>query len=115
MQRWSTDCIATWRCNRAQQDAQVKAKLQIGNWATDERDLGEDFVQDPCSRASHPRSRSTFRGHDTRRVRQVGFPKVIRVNEDTEYVSRELDPWASQPGPGSEQPVRLFDLPARTL
>jgi hypothetical protein len=30
--------------------------------------------------------------------RQVGFPKAIRVDQGTEFVSRDLDLWAYQRG-----------------
>jgi putative transposase len=42
-----------------------------------------------------------FRGADVVRVlervgRQVGFPATIRIDQGTEFVSRDLDPWAYQ-------------------
>lgn len=47
--------------------------------------------------------RVTFRGTDVvevleRVVRQVGFPATIRVDQGTEFVSRDLDLWAYQRG-----------------
>ena len=47
--------------------------------------------------------RFTFRGADVVEVlekvcRQVGFPKTIRVDQGTEFVSRDLDLWAYQRG-----------------
>src|SRR5947208_5514215 len=45
--------------------------------------------------------RFTFRGADVVEVlervcRQVGFPATIRVDQGTEFVSRDLDLWAYQ-------------------
>jgi putative transposase len=45
--------------------------------------------------------RFTFRGADVVEVlervgREVGFPAVIRVDQGTEFVSRDLDLWAYQ-------------------
>ena len=47
--------------------------------------------------------RFTFRGPDVVEIleevgRQVGFPKAIRVDQGTEFVSRDLDLWAYQRG-----------------
>ena len=47
--------------------------------------------------------RFTFRGADVVEVlervgRQVGFPATIRVDQGTEFVSRDLDLWAYQRG-----------------
>jgi putative transposase len=47
--------------------------------------------------------RFTFRGLDVVEIldevgRQVGFPKAIRVDQGTEFISRDLDPWAYQRG-----------------
>ena len=47
--------------------------------------------------------RFTFRGADVVEVleevgRQVGFPAAIRVDQGTEFVSRDLDLWAYQRG-----------------
>jgi putative transposase len=47
--------------------------------------------------------RFTFRGADVVEIleevgRQVGFPKAIRVDQGTEFVSRDLDLWAYQRG-----------------
>jgi putative transposase len=47
--------------------------------------------------------RFTFRGADVVEVlervsRQVGFPASIRVDQGTEFVSRDLDLWAYQRG-----------------
>jgi putative transposase len=44
-----------------------------------------------------------FRGSDVVEIReevgrQVGFPKAIRVDQGTEFVSRDLDFWAYQRG-----------------
>ena len=44
-----------------------------------------------------------FRGPDVVEIReevgrQVGFPKAIRVDQGTEFVSRDLDFWAYQRG-----------------
>jgi putative transposase len=48
-------------------------------------------------------ARFTFRGADVVEIleevgRQVGFPKAIRVDQGTEFVSRDLDLWAYQRG-----------------
>jgi putative transposase len=47
--------------------------------------------------------RFNFRGPDVVEIleqvgRQVGFPKAIRVDQGTEFVSRDLDLWAYQRG-----------------
>ena len=47
--------------------------------------------------------RFNFRGPDVVVIleevgRQVGFPKAIRVDQGTEFVSRDLDLWAYQRG-----------------
>ncbi len=47
--------------------------------------------------------RFTFRGVDVVEVlervgRQVGFPGTIRVDQGTEFVSRDLDLWSYQRG-----------------
>ncbi|MDR6306063.1 transposase InsO family protein [Nitrobacter vulgaris] len=47
--------------------------------------------------------RFSFRGADVVEVleevcRQVGFPATIRVDQGTEFVSRDLDLWAYQRG-----------------
>jgi putative transposase len=47
--------------------------------------------------------RFNFRGPDVVEIleevgRQVGFPKAIRVNQGTEFVSRDLDLWAYRRG-----------------
>ena len=48
-------------------------------------------------------ARFNFRGPDVVEIleevgRQVGFPKAIRVDQGTEFVSRDLDLWACQRG-----------------
>jgi putative transposase len=47
--------------------------------------------------------RFNFRGPDVVEIleevgREVSFPKVIRVDQGTEFVSRDLDLWAYQRG-----------------
>jgi putative transposase len=47
--------------------------------------------------------RFTFRGSDVvaileRVCKEGGFPATIRVDQGTEFVSRDLDPWAYQRG-----------------
>ncbi len=47
--------------------------------------------------------RFSYRGEDVvatleRVCRQVGYPKTIRVDQGTEFVSRDLDLWAYQKG-----------------
>jgi putative transposase len=47
--------------------------------------------------------RFNFRGPDVVEIleevgRQIGFPKAIRVDQGTEFVSRDLDLWAYQRG-----------------
>jgi hypothetical protein len=57
--------------------------------------------------------RFNFRGADVVEVlecvgRQVGFPKAIRVDQGSEFVSRDLDLWAYQlhREPGQRHPLR---------
>src|SRR5215813_10680170 len=51
----------------------------------------------------HVLLRFNFRGPDVVEIleevgRQIGFPKAIRVDQGTEFVSRDLDLWAYQRG-----------------
>lgn len=65
----------------------------------------------------------TFRGADVVEVlegvcNEVGFPATIRVDQDTEFVSRDLDLWAYQRGvtldfsrPGKPTDTDVVDKP----
>jgi putative transposase len=67
--------------------------------------------------------RFTFRGVDVVEVlervgRQVGFPATIRIDQKTEFVSRDLDLWAYQRGvtldfsqPGKPTDTDVVDKP----
>ena len=55
--------------------------------------------------------RFNFRGADVVEIleevgRQVGFPVIIRVDQGTEFVSRDLDLWAYQRGVTLTSPGR---------
>ena len=100
----------------------VKAKLRERPAAghASERDLGDGLRprsarHRPQAARAHDRRHvlallagdrsrgSAFRGADVVEVlervgRQVGFPKTIRVDQGTEFVSRDLDLWAYQRG-----------------
>ena len=107
----------------AQQDTQAESKGQAAKgpqkatrsnetWAMDfvhdqlatGRKLRVLTVVDTFSRFSPVlEPRFTFRGADVVDVlervgRQVGFPATIRVDQGTEFVSRDLDLWAYQRG-----------------
>ncbi|WP_456828499.1 IS3 family transposase [Bradyrhizobium sp. USDA 4518] len=107
----------------AQQDAQapVKAKLRDDRRRTTRSNetWAMDFVHDQLATGHKLRvltiidtfsrfspalaPRLTFRGSDVAEVleracKEVGFPATIRVDQGSEFVSRDLDLWAYQRG-----------------
>ena len=118
--RGSTDCIARWACNCVTRRPSVGSRRSCAmtgpavraneTWAMDfvhdqlatGRKLRVLTIVDTFSRFSPAiEPRFNFRGADVVDVleqvgRQVGFPKAIRVDQGTEFVSRDLDLWAYQ-------------------
>ncbi|CDM60118.1 integrase catalytic subunit (plasmid) [Rhizobium favelukesii] len=62
-----------------------------------------DFVHDQLATGNVPDPRHSYRGEDVvqtleRVCRNVGYPTTIRVDQGTEFVSRDLDLWAYAKG-----------------
>lgn len=116
-----TDSVARWACNYAikpEAPGQGEAAGRSSSGDTLERDLGDGLrARSACNRTQAARadvdtftrfSRATevrfnFRGTDVVEVlervgRELGFPSAIRVDQGTEFVSRDLDLWAYQRG-----------------
>src|SRR3984885_5616469 len=115
-----TGCIARWACNYAtRRKRRVKAKLREDRRpATRSNETwAMDFVHDQLATGTKLRvltivdtfsrfspaivPRLTFRGADVVKVlekvgRTMGLPASIRVDQGTEFVSRDLDLWAYQ-------------------
>ena len=116
-------CIARWACNYATKRPKRRVKAKLRNdrrpatrsnetWAMDfvhdqlatGRKLRVLTIVDTFSRFSPAvEPRFNFRGADVVEIleevgREVGFPVMIRVDQGTEFVSRDLDLWAYQRG-----------------
>src|SRR6185295_5324813 len=123
MRNGCIDCIASWACNSATKrpsagsgrscetiDARRHDQTRPGRWtlSMDQLATGRKLrvltILDIFSRFSPAlEPRFNFSGADVVRVlegvcKEVGFPAAIRVDQGSEFVSRDLDLWAYQRG-----------------
>src|SRR5262249_10739427 len=81
-----TAAMSIVRSPRCSREAQISTR----SGPTPQSDTSHQHQR--CSCPHLPRGRLRYGG------RQVGFPKAIRVDQGTEFVSRDLDLWAYQRG-----------------